>query len=525
MKKLRLKNNNTGMTLVELLVAIAIFAAAIVPMLYAFVYSTGFNFKAQQTQQSTGIAQAIIEKCKAANVDYDQLVADLTSGDILSDARFSYDTPTVSGGIFTITNVRATQFDGSAVNDAVDGGSSSRRAYDVKVTLTPITEAITDYSTFHPMRDSITANFINEAGSLRSADQTYQGQMFDALQDAISDAVAADSLPAAVANQVITTLDVKKLEIERKITITADDSDVKLKVEYIFVGYDGLSTYEFHNSHLNVGGTNYNVNINTVPTTTTFTAEWGATHDLETKILDGHPASSIFFYYYPCYGASNGRDSGDTSDDTAEFTDHFVLVNNMTVDYTGVVNDDSRLDFYILKQFGGLNPVDSTDTVPADEFYNLSDIETLDNDYKVIINMNSTASFKTNLYHNLLWNCKTGAGVPGAAYPTVTEGSNCFNRTVAVTCDSLNPSAHLIGGDPATQHYKDTFYVNLETDPYYHDSMILEDKACIPYGSERLGPGAALPGRFGSRFEITVEVFPHGSTNAIETMTGQFLNW
>ncbi len=523
MKKLRLKNNNLGMTLVELLVAIAIFAAAIVPMLYAFVYSTGFNFKAQQTQQSTGIAQAIIEKCKAANVDYDQLVTDITSGDILSDARFSYDTPTVSGSTFRIENVRATQFDGSAVNDAVDGGSSSRRAYDVEVTITPVTEAITDYSTFHPMRADVTANFITAASSLRSADQTYQGQMFDALKDAITAEVAADSLPAAVANELIAHLDVQKLMIERVITITADDSDVKLKVEYNFAGYDSLSSYQYSNSSLNVGGTNYNVHINTVPTTTTFTAEWGATHDLETKILDGHPASSVFFYYYPCYGASDGTDSSDPGDDTAAFTDHFILVNNMTVDFKGENVADSRLDFYLFKQFGGLDPLNPVD--PVDEFYDKDDIQSLDDNYKVIIDMNSTAPFRTDLYHNLLWNCKTGNGVSGVAYPTVSEGSNCFNRTVPVTCDSSYPYAHMVGGDPVTQHYKDAFYVKEESDPYYHDSMILEDKACVPYGSERLGPGGSLPGKFGSRFDIIVVVYPHGSSDAIETMSGQFLNW
>ena len=88
MKLLRFKNNNKGMTLVELLVAIAIFAAAIIPMLYAFVYSTAFNFKSQQTMQSTGIAQAIIEKCKGANVDQDQIVTMLTNGSIFDGTQF-----------------------------------------------------------------------------------------------------------------------------------------------------------------------------------------------------------------------------------------------------------------------------------------------------------------------------------------------------------------------------------------------------------------------------------------------------
>ena len=82
------------------------------------------------------------------------------------------------------------------------------------------------------------------------------------------------------------------------------------------------------------------------------------------------------------------------------------------------------------------------------------------------------------------------------------------------------------GVEDAIQHYKETFYVNVTN--YEHDSLILEDRAVIPYANEKTS--VALSGRFGARYHITVFVFPHGADmdnddNAIEKMESDFLNW
>lgn len=520
MKKLRLKNNNIGMTLVELLVAIAIFAAAIVPMLYAFVYSTGFNFKAQQTMQSTGIAQAIIEKCKAANTDYDQLVLDLTSGDILaSNNNFSIDSISVSGNVFTLNNVKPLTFDGNAVADAVDGGNANRRSYDVKVTLSPIGDAITDYSSFHSMRSGVTANYLT-VDTLRSQDEIFQAGFEELLKQTIRDNVVVSPAlaPGAsldpYADILIDDLDIKKLQIERLITIVADDNGVKMTVEYFYVDYDGATALNLNHT-VNVGGVDRTARCTATPASSLDPASYPV---YEADILDGSPASSIFFYYYPLYKASVGGDGTiDTSDDTAGFIDHFILKNSMTADYLGNHDDTSRLDFYLFKQL----PLSGTDTFYAD-----GDIETLDRDYKPIIDLSGSASFPTNLYHNLLWNVVTGSETDVTA-PEVNEDHihEFICRTVVCHRDPSNP-ALLDLSYQASQNYKDTFYV-ISVPGYEHDSFILEDKAVIPYGSEKVS--GVTTGRFGSRFIITVEVYPHGTSLAedtqIETMTSEFLNW
>jgi len=59
------KSNNRGLTLVEVIVAIAVLSVAILPLLYSFVYTTKFNVKSKEKQRATSAAQAIVEKYKA----------------------------------------------------------------------------------------------------------------------------------------------------------------------------------------------------------------------------------------------------------------------------------------------------------------------------------------------------------------------------------------------------------------------------------------------------------------------------
>lgn len=518
MKKLRLRENNTGMTLVELLVAIAIFAAAIVPMLYAFVYSTGFNFKAQQTMQSTGIAQAIIEKCKAANTDYDALITSLTDGSILTDNNnFAVGSVDVSGNTFTLHGVTPKTFAGVSVNDAVDAGNASRRSYDVTVTLSPVGDAISDYSALHPMRSGVTANYLT-VDTLRSKDETFQGGFEDLIKQTIRDNVVVNPAPPvasldAYADKLFDDVfDIRKLELERVITITADNSDVKLKVEYKYVGYDGNAALNLGIWTTAVDGTNRHITCNATPATTLDASTYPA---YEMKILDGHPASSVFFYYYPLYKGSNGGDGvSGTNDDTAVYKDHFILNNDMTLDYLGLDDDKSRLDFYLFKQL----PLSGTDT-----FYKDVDVEGLDSEYKPTIELNSSAPFPTNLYHNFLWNVVTGDEIATAFYPvtTVDDIHDCHVRTVVCHRDPNDPY-NILPSYLVSDHYKDTFYVTSVTG-YEHDSFILEDKAVLPYGSEK--NNAAISGRFGARFIITVTVSSATTSQEIETMSSEFLNW
>ena len=62
------KSNNVGMTLVEVIVAIAILSIVILPVLHTFVSSTIYNARARSRQQTTAAAQTVLENFKAYSV-------------------------------------------------------------------------------------------------------------------------------------------------------------------------------------------------------------------------------------------------------------------------------------------------------------------------------------------------------------------------------------------------------------------------------------------------------------------------
>lgn len=62
------KLNNAGMSLVEVIVAIAILSIVILPVLHTFVSSAMYNARARSRQQTTAAAQTVLENFKAYSV-------------------------------------------------------------------------------------------------------------------------------------------------------------------------------------------------------------------------------------------------------------------------------------------------------------------------------------------------------------------------------------------------------------------------------------------------------------------------
>ena len=76
------KLNNSGMTLVEIIVAIALLSIAIVPLMYAFVNVARFSGKARGLQQETVIAYTVMENCKALSAE--EIEEQMTNGTFLA---------------------------------------------------------------------------------------------------------------------------------------------------------------------------------------------------------------------------------------------------------------------------------------------------------------------------------------------------------------------------------------------------------------------------------------------------------
>ncbi len=537
-----LKKDNNGMTLVELLIAVAIFVAAIVPMLYAFVYSTGYNFKSQQTMQSTGIAEAIIEKCKGAGVDADDIEYGLINPD-------SFDAVTLQEGILYGTN-----FDTSAVSTAitgtdeywlydvraaavsageeVDAGNMDRRSYDVRVKFFEAPSAKIDVSTIQSMTSDTTANFegLSFTEQLSIADDSAYGFVFDNIKNYVIPNATAScmvALPGSydpASNYTDSDINPKRILLDRKITITAEDTKVGVKVEY-YASYDpsedGTGTYDVFKlpdktDTVNIGGTNYAVTIECegqlcdVSSGAPGDYTYNSGSPIYTAYFDGTTGSSpnqyigsqlfnasvnpsaVFFYYYPGYLASY------IGNDSPSYNDHFVIVNKLTA--PGLDHDnqpENGLSVYLFKQY------DST-------LYNHGLAE---EHYVPTITMSSANGVNTYLFHNLLFDSENGNYLGSSGFAgtgTVTEGANCFNMTK----NEGTLTSYSAGLRDANFH-----------------SLNLSDKTVLPYlhhddGSN--GSGYIVP-MFDSRYVVEVRVFPAGKdtidSDEIEIMQAEVLNW
>ncbi len=583
-----IKKNNKGMSLVELLVAVAIFVAAIVPMLYAFVYSTGFNFKAQRTMQSTGIAQALIEKCKGSNVDAGDIVLMLNADPQthLNDSIFAHTN-------FTAPHVTTPPdesshtwlFEGvSAVRSAesnVDGSNNSRRRYDVEVTFEPIELSKTDTMSVQSM-SSQTANFCNElTRHLYDEDQKavieLKNQLFDLFVDSnIYQVGEATPLSATLRvgaaakfgsigsvsgeNQLRENIVPRRLIIDRKIIITADETGVKVCVEYYFAGFNKELGIPGGASSLSYDGVNFESRAISAPlsdgsvrsivckgiftgpiangSTPFYYADIDNDGTQDTTgfyILNNNSdpdnyvrASACYFYYYPGYVAHAANYYN------ASFNDSFYLINKMATSCLANPSDTNsaihRFDFYLFKQY---NKDYNDESYVTDTMFDY-----FEDEYKPRIYMNSdiggttyVAAFDTYLHHNFFYNVReefvTGNDTVKNSYaaPATYESRidadstrKCYNCTIVELPDN---------------GYENDFRNTTATGRMFMSSRVLSNEAILPYWHESITTGD-LPANdprlnmYVTRYRMVVNIYPeglHGAGDLIETMESEILNW
>ncbi len=525
MKMLRFKNNDKGMTLVELLVAIAIFAAAIIPMLYAFVYSTGFNFKSQQTMQSTGIAQAIIEKCKGASIDQAKIVDMLTDGSILDGTQFidgtaeglvsgaAYDA-SLSGDYYRISGIHPVA--------STDGGTS-RRAYDVMVRFYEIgKDTKTDYSSIQSMTNDTTynfADFLTEA--LSHEDALAEDKMVNMIKDkwfndancVYTDGTAID---AGVSNYfTISDIDISKIKLDRLIEINAGDSEVKVTVSYYFGGYDSGDAYD------SITFTKSGIHGKTVKCTSSFSGGTGEevaylgndpiyVKDFDAYMTCSHPVTSIFFYYYPGYMNESA------------ITDHISIDSSMSnpVTYTpdpsnpGVVaSAPARLDVYLYKQFK-----------PFGGSWTETQYNNLDAAYDPEIILSNSGSNECYFYHNLWWHVTNTAVNPGEHDYKLVLNSGYTPDITATDFENCTTPDTVVAANSYSTYWRDT--TDDASGKPKMNSHLLRDYESLPgHYEDTRGGSDSTRDAFYSRYRVEVIVYSSANGNEIERMYAEVLNW
>lgn len=311
----KVKLNNAGMTLVELVVAIAILSVGIIPLLYAFVNATRYNAKGRELQQTTVLAHTIMENCKAySKEEIDEQM--LTSHNFLDYTVAGYSSKSSGAGTtYYMTGVEVENF-----------------VYDVEMTITPYgigDSAITEYKmmameSMNPYKDAIFtpdssvgldasgnviegAAILDEEMYITALEKVAEGLKTQAalnplfvsplevpvseLEDELSDGTGNElklyrTITIEIGNITGTANEIVTVTYEYSFELTAD------KYTYVYEYFDEFGTLQTENVIWNMP------DIESIGDTVTYTIY----NNTDTYVHNtGAQVENIYFCYYPGY--------------------------------------------------------------------------------------------------------------------------------------------------------------------------------------------------------------------------------
>lgn len=441
-KKNFLKLNNAGMSLIELLVAIAIMAVALVPLLFSFVNVAKYNARAREMQQTTALAHTVMENCKAYSME-----------DIKTQ---------MTGGTF-LTGVPASQIYYDVANSTyyLTGVTAENGTYDVSLKFTPHsfvsgasatgdilnTESINPYldAVFTPMGTQFNVDFPDGSSANYTAAELDQLAYLNALQvisenmKAVTEADLGTGKGVTLSESFIensfkdnspSNPNYNKFTTSRIIRILmwnpSDHEAVNVYYEYEFKTTDG----KFYYKHTKEDGTEvtYECDANSTPTYSTIIYSNSLTNDVT------HPTKieNLYFFYYPGYGGALSV---------------FPLASDEMVVSNQLADGTRQIDVYLIKQ---KNPA-----------YNDSNLSIVEASYatKVTGLYNGSYTSGTNIYHNFDVNLGGGT-TPYNASSWFTSNLNIMPKLVPTESKVLMYDVELniynTGAYNMTEHLLDT---------------------------------------------------------------------
>lgn len=371
------KLNNSGLTLIEVLIAMTLLTICIVPMMRAFTQVNRFGEKGRNLQQATTIAQTAMENCKAYNMN--DIHANMEAGSFM-DSKAAYmagaQYKTQEYGTYFINNMNV---DGQKVGMSIE--------------LMPISATSQSITKYENCNDKLDAVFVASKAKGKFADgveYTYdelESKNFEAILEDVGDyiegkitketvVISNDELRENLFISSVGNTNFDKVQFTRTFTITAytDASgfDVaKVNCYYTAVG-NGDYTYTFSD------GTTETVSLlgsawNGTPSPTT--TETLIYSNSASKDKKGN-LERIYFYYYPAYNII-------ASTENPCKVDMIVVDTSALKDKNG---DPKEIDVYLIKQklYG-----------KTDMQISLGESETYYKNYLEI-----KAGGSVNLYHN-----------------------------------------------------------------------------------------------------------------------------
>ncbi len=267
--------DNKGMSLVEMIIAIAILSVAVAPLLYTFVYTTNFNAKAKIKQRATNAAMSIMETFKSNEMEKSHKIfttpgaqfLDYSTGAVygfVPDPVEAVIDPDTLVGTYTITNM----------SFSTDGTDTHK--YDVEIVAKKgRDETVTHTPLYDPNQDVIFAE-----------DPAKQFDPYYIVDRIIGPGSGVD------------TTKLTSVEISRYIYLTVLSTGVQ--VDYKFVGsyvLDGETNTIDYSSTSEPAAAILSQTIGVTP----FGAEDEEVISGEKAEGDTLPLRDVYFYYYPAY--------------------------------------------------------------------------------------------------------------------------------------------------------------------------------------------------------------------------------
>lgn len=337
------KRNNVGMSLVEVVAAIAILSIVILAVLQSFVYSARYNARSRERQQTTAAAQTVMENFKAYSVQeiYDQFV--------------SYD-PNVSGSGYHLNGGLGSYYEGvpgGHLKFEISHMQYQEELYDVCIDVFPHDSDIfpDDSEAFQailyePPTQEHAAVYVGEAGMDADALRGIMGEVAEIWTE-YERAALGGGAPGATPDPSATSVpaishspaevDSSKIKItKRELKIDIDDSTGNYVAKVSCVYTYNVTDYPYiKDTH---GGTDiFNRSEQTY----------------EMDLSDDNSMSKVIFnqasaleclnlYYYPAYNYASGTSGSSGEDDPpVPIGEDNIYINN---------SSDTNIKCYIYKQ-------------------------------------------------------------------------------------------------------------------------------------------------------------------------------
>lgn len=313
----RRKLNNVGMSLVELIVAMALLMIVTVPILYTFVYSARNNAHARLRQQTTAAAQTVMENLKAYSVE--KICTDFNNKTfpVSGVGSSGFDELIVSG--VTINPEGVVSYSGGAIELKISGMEYQRQTYDVDIKLTSHDSQASQID-FLKYESPTQENAASYAVSNAAMDSYALQQIMGIVAQRWNERENAAGLPdpsATPAAHSAAEVDANKVEItERELRVDIDQvgSEYVAKVSCVYTFK--VNDYPYENAATGVSGTFSIPEAGDLPESNIYRVDLsegaGGGVDFSREIFrQNTELEYLFLYYYPAYDYIPGVSSSD----------------------------------------------------------------------------------------------------------------------------------------------------------------------------------------------------------------------